>query len=268
MPRLGMASVWVILGVVFLGFGFLHGPLRTEDEGHPVALTPFPTPTPLPDGRIIYVVQPGDTIWRIAAIARISVEELRALNNLEGDDLTPGQSLLLGYAVPGFPTPTPGPSPTPSPVLPTPTKVPGFGTLCVFLYEDRNGNGMFDEDEEGYLAGGSVSIQDPRGQVTQTAVTHGDEEVCFEDIPVGQYQVSMGIPQGFNPTTQTNLTVKVLAGNIVYVSFGAQASEEAAGSPLTPGAGGQGPAWMGLLGLVFVIVGGVLFWFAARLRRE
>ena len=31
-------------------------------------LTEFPTPTPGPDGRIIYIVQDGDTLWRIAAV--------------------------------------------------------------------------------------------------------------------------------------------------------------------------------------------------------
>ncbi len=50
-------------------------------------LTNFPTPTPGTDGRIIYIVQEGDTLWRIAAVAGINVADLRDLNNLDADDI-------------------------------------------------------------------------------------------------------------------------------------------------------------------------------------
>ncbi len=31
----------------------------------PLQATDFATPTPGPDGKIIYIVQPGDSLWRI-----------------------------------------------------------------------------------------------------------------------------------------------------------------------------------------------------------
>ncbi len=258
-------GVFLFLGLTLLARMSLPG----YAASHGQAPTPFPTPTPLPDGRIIYVVQPGDTPWRIAAIAGITVQELYELNNLEeGDVLRPGQAILLGYALPGFPTPTPGPSPTPSPILPTPTKVPGYGTICVFLYEDIDGNGMYDEDTEGYLAGGTVSVRDRRGEVTQTGVTVSDEEICFRDVPVGPYRVSMGIPQGFNPTTLTDQEIQVLAGNTIYVSFGAQASASASTAVNAPPESSSPPGWLGLLGFALLIAGSALWWTALRLRRR
>lgn len=260
--------IWVVLLAVVWVLVLLREPIAAGAQ----VPTPFPTPTPLPDGRIVYIVQPGDTPWRIAAIAGITVEELYALNNLdEGDILRPGEAIILGYALPGFPTPTPGPTPTPSPILPTPTKVPGYGTVCVLLFDDRNGNGMFDEDLEILLAGGTISLRDRRGQITQTGITSTDMDnpTCFEDIPAGVYQVSMGIPQGFNPTTQTDQRIQVLPGNTVYVSFGAQPSAET-GIRLMEEENDEGwglPAWLGLVGFGMLLAGGVLLWVAVRLRR-
>jgi len=53
-------------------------------------LTNFPTPTPGSDGRIIYIVQDGDTLWRIAAVSGLNIADLRDLNNLGGG----------GYSIP------------------------------------------------------------------------------------------------------------------------------------------------------------------------
>ena len=100
-------------------------------------LTPFPTPTAGPDGRILYTVQSGDSLWRIAAVAGIPLDELRALNNLGPDDIiAPGQKILLGLGGPAGQLPTQGPAPTATSELPTPTPGVGTGALCILLYED------------------------------------------------------------------------------------------------------------------------------------
>ena len=63
---------------------FAVGPAFADsesDESAPLLQpTPFQTPTPNAQGAILYVVLDGDSLWRIAAIAEISVEELMALN--------------------------------------------------------------------------------------------------------------------------------------------------------------------------------------------
>ena len=70
-------------------------------------MTNFPTPTPGSDGRIIYVVQEGDTLWRIAAVAGINVADLRDLNFLDSDDIVfVGMQLFLGLGGPSGDQPT------------------------------------------------------------------------------------------------------------------------------------------------------------------
>ena len=51
-----------------------------------------PAQTPAPD---VYVVRPGDTLFRISRAHGLSVERLRELNGLDGDYISVGQSLRL-----------------------------------------------------------------------------------------------------------------------------------------------------------------------------
>lgn len=61
-------------------------------------LAPLPTNTPLPDGRIIYNVQSGDTLISIAITYGLTLDEIYALNNLKPDALlTIGQPIVVGF---------------------------------------------------------------------------------------------------------------------------------------------------------------------------
>lgn len=86
-------------------------PAATEPpaQPQPPTETPIPsptidlfraTPTPQPDGRIVYIVQAGDTLVGIATRFGYSVEQLNdlyELNSLEPDDfLQLGQEIILG----------------------------------------------------------------------------------------------------------------------------------------------------------------------------
>ena len=46
-------------------------------------------------GMSIYVVKPGDNLWNIGKRYYLPVQRLRELNELSGDELTPGQKLLV-----------------------------------------------------------------------------------------------------------------------------------------------------------------------------
>ncbi len=46
--------------------------------------------------------------------------------------------------------------------------------------------------------------------------------MCFDDIPVGTYNISIAIPDDFNPTTVTNYPLEVRAGEEATIDFGAQ----------------------------------------------
>ena len=39
----------------------------------------------------------------------------------------------------------------------------------------------------------------------------------------GDYNVSVAIPEGYNPTTSLNAPITLVAGDITYLNFGAQA---------------------------------------------
>jgi hypothetical protein len=132
-------------------------------------LTVFPTPTPGPDGRILYIIQPNDTLWRISAITGVSIEDLRALNNLGPDTpIRPGDIMLIGLAGPAEVSPTPGPSSTPAPQEPTATTEPGWGNLCVILYDDQNGDSMRQEEEPS-IPRGQINISNRSGSISHTA---------------------------------------------------------------------------------------------------
>lgn len=230
-------------------------------------LTPFPTPTPGPDGRIIYKVKEGDTLLRIALIAGITVDELRGLNEITGDNIFVGQELLLGLGGPSQVTPTPGPSPTPTPLLPTPSPRPGLANLCIILYNDANGDSIRQE-EEASIPGGAISVSNRSGSVSETTQTgDGLEPFCFEELPEGEYTISVAIPAGYNPTTVTNYALRLNAGDETFIDFGAQANTEVVAQAPTPIGSGRSPL-LGIIGGLFLLVGAGLAVFASRLMKS
>ncbi|ADV67871.1 M23 family metallopeptidase [Deinococcus maricopensis] len=80
-----------------------------------------------------YTVQPGDTLYRIATRAGVSVDALRAANDLPGDTISVGQTLKLpDAAAPGAPGRPPGaPASTPprTPAAPIATQRVGGVTV-------------------------------------------------------------------------------------------------------------------------------------------
>jgi hypothetical protein len=244
-------------------------------------LTVFPTPTPGPDGKIIYIVQPNDTLWRISAITGVKIETIRELNNLGANDtIRPGDKLLLGYAGPSGGTPTSGPVPTQANVTPSPTALPGWGILCVLLYNDLNGDSMRQETEPS-IPGGEISVSNRLGTVSLTAQTPGGGNdttivnatpqergyTCFDRILQGEYLVSVAAPEGYNRTTILNKTLKLEAGQTTQLAFGAQANSELeAQTALIPESPRKSPL-MGILGGVLLVAGIALGIYATLLRR-
>ncbi len=95
--------------------------------------TKLPTPTPRPDGAIVHLVEPGDTLYGIASQYGVTLDDLLRLNVLDPDrTLRIGQPVVVAM---GEPTPTPTatatahlpnpPSPTApmAPVLDAPTEL-------------------------------------------------------------------------------------------------------------------------------------------------
>ena len=256
-------KIWIILAGIALCWLCISRPALAAPV---LQLTPFPTPTPGPDGRILYIVQPGDTLLRISLIAGVPLEELRGLNNLTGDNIVVGDELLLGLGGPSVVTPTPGPSPTPTPVLPTPSPRPGFGIICVILYDDRNGDAIRQEVEPS-ISGGAISISNRSGSVSLTAETAaGSDPHCFPDIPEGEFTITIGVPEGYNPTTATNYSLELKAGDESSLGFGAQANTATEIESPTPAEEGRSTL-LGIVGALFLLAGVGLAIFGTRLLR-
>jgi hypothetical protein len=252
----------LLAGAILLAGGILPA------SANPPSQAVYFTPTPRPDGRIIYIVKQGDTCISISLLNRISEAELRSLNNIRGTDcvIRLGQELLLGMSGPAE-TPTIGPSPTATPLLPTPTAFAGNGEVCIVLFNDVNGNSMREEIEPS-IAGGAVSLTDRGGRISRTGNTvvvvdpDTQKPLCFGELPEGDYNISLAVPQGYNATTTTNYPLKVKAGETATLDFGAQVSLRAA-TP-APAEGGPSPL-LGILGGLMILAGAGL---AIILRRS
>ncbi len=98
--------------------GFASGDI--SDYSIPVAVS-----TARPDGDVVHEVQYGQTLWSLADLYHVSVEEIKRLNGLVDDTVVPGWKLLIekGATQPAPPTATSillAPDKTHTP-LPTPT---------------------------------------------------------------------------------------------------------------------------------------------------
>lgn len=267
--RSGALAALLVLAVAVSASIATAGPAARPKQQAP---TPFPTPTPNERGEIIYTVQEGDTPWRIAALAEITIEELYALNGLQSTDfITPGMRLLLGTGGPPQQVSTAQLQATDTPAAITATPEAGSGEICALLFLDSNGDAQLQEDEPA-LAGGQVSVAGSSGEVVgeQTTVEELTEElpigVCFTDLDEGAYNVSAAVPSGYNPTTAMNAPVNLRPGDIKYVEFGAQPSS-ALGGGLTDSSAGRSPL-LGALGLLLLGAAGALAYYAARLNRK
>jgi len=211
------------------------------------------TPTAEANGNVYYVVKSGDTCDTISLLNNVPLETLRSLNQLDLDKcrfLQIGQKLLLTTV----PTPvvTIGPAPTPTSMLPTPEPIKGYGTICVYLYNDVNGNAMAEETEitDTGLAGGAISVASVAGDYnkTGTSISTGDA-VCFKDAPEGEYNVSIAIPDGYNATASQNYTIFLKAGDTSTIDFSAQASS----SLSTVSGEGGGSVLLAVVGGLFIL---------------
>ncbi|MCS7011051.1 MAG: LysM peptidoglycan-binding domain-containing protein [Anaerolineales bacterium] len=263
----------VVLALSLLLLVFLGWRLQWSVGAAPEFQTQYATPTALPDGRIIYIVQPGDTCLRISLLTGVSVDYLRVTNQLnERCDLRAGQQLLIGIGGPASASPTPGPTPTPMPTQPTPTPGKGgSGEICVLLYLDANGDALRQETEMG-IEGGAVSIISLNGQFSQTQttvdaidpLTEDAQRACFANLQPGFYTVSAAAPDGYNPTTVMNMTIEVAPGDVSYLDFGAQLRS------VEPDATNNNPSpVLGIFGFVLIVGGiglGIYTWVMMRQR--
>jgi len=237
----------------------------------PVTQIQYSTPTPGVDGRIIYIVQAGDNCLRVAALHGITEGDLRSLNSkLDANcTLVEGQELLIGLGGVAV-TPTSGLPPTPAPPTVVPTPFSGTTEICVLLFDDQNGDSLRQALEPA-VAGGAVSVTETNGAYSATletvipADTAAYQGICFTNVPEGDYNISMGVPSGYNPTMAISYNLQVKAGDRAFVDFGVQSVQTSVtGDESTQK--GTSPL-LAIFGVLLLLGGAGLGWFAWQSAR-
>jgi murein DD-endopeptidase MepM/ murein hydrolase activator NlpD len=253
----------IFITALTLTLFLLAGASLTAQASRPGQLPQYSTPTPGADGVIWYVVQPGDSCFRVEALTGVPVAQLRSLNRLdENCTLSVGQQLKIGVGGPvAGATPTAGAEVTATPAQPSPTPSLGQAIVCVLLYEDLNGDALR-QDTEVVIPNGAISVIGTSGQYSQTGKTvAGTDPVCFEKVIQGTYNISVAAPEGYNPTTQQNYTLDIKPGEQLFVDFGAQKGAQA--KPETPASQPGSDNWLGIAGSVLLLAGaglGIYAW--------
>ncbi len=254
----------IVIAVLFLGILLpLSGASAAPDMQ-------FVTATPGPDGRILYTVVAGDSCLQVAFLHGITVPQLRQFNTRldENCTLTVGQQLIVGVVSSNVATA--GPAPTlPSPTV-TATPVSGTTEVCVLLFNDTNGDALRQETELG-IEGGAVSLTNLNGSYSQTQNTSAAVDpdtlepvrTCFIDVPGGEYNVSMAVPDAYNPTMLLSYTLTVKAGDRASVDFGAQSKTLTASEPTDTPTNNRS-SLLGIFGFLLLLGGAGLGYYAYR----
>jgi hypothetical protein len=137
------------------------------------------------------------------------------------------------------------------------------------LFDDLNGDALRQETEFG-IDGGAVSLTNLNGSYSQTLNTTADIDPdllepirsCFSDVPQGQYNVGIAVPDGYNPTMMVSYPLTVKAGDRASVDFGAQSKTVTAVEQVEEG--GNRSSVLGILGLLLLLGGIGLAYYAYR----
>ena len=260
-------AIFIILFVFTLIF---IGTIPSAEIANAAPNAQFVTATHGPDGRILYTVVEGDNCSIVAFNHGITVPQLRALNTRldENCTLTVGQQIVVGLAVSD--APTAGPAPTLPPATATATPISGTTEVCVLLFDDMNGDALRQETEFG-IEGGAVSLTNLNGSYSETQDTTSaiDPDLlepirsCFTDVPQGEYNVSVAVPDAYNPTMLLSYTLTVRAGDRASIDFGAQSKTLTVSEGTDPQEGGRSSV-LGIFGLLLLLSGAGLGYYAYR----
>jgi len=241
------------------------------------AAIPQPRSITRSDGSMVHIVQAGDTPFGIALAYGVSLDQIMQLNNLKtGDFLQIGQELLIKGPV-NPPTPTPKPQQTATSAAPQPTAIAAVlapGGLCVQAFNDRNGNGLYDGNEE-LVANIKFTVWAGDKEVAAYTTTGVNEPHCFAKLSPRTYMVRIESPKGYMPTTDEVVGVALVSGQMAPVSFGVKTGNSPAGSATDESgeapnliARYQGVA-LGVCGVLVLVTAGVLgFVFVSRQKQS
>jgi hypothetical protein len=140
----------------------------------------------------------------------------------------------------------------------------------VLLFEDSNGDAVRQETELG-IEGGAVSLTNLNGSYSETLNTSAAVDpdtllpvrACFIDVPSGEYNVSMAVPDAYNPTMLVSYTLTVKAGDRAEIGFGAQSKTITVNEPTEPQEGTRS-SLLGIFGFLLLLGGAGLGFYAYK----
>ena len=150
------------------------------------------------------------------------------------------------------------------------------GQICVMSFEDRNGNGRFDENEPPVTQGIAVNAQSALGITVATKLLEASSYVapgllCLDDLPRGEYQLHLTSAL-YQATTDSAYSALVAPGmaparldfGVVALPLAAvapQAASDQLSAQQMQGLRGMGIGLIAsiLISLLMLLIGGLIF---------
>ena len=89
---------------------------------------------------------------------------------------------------------------------------------------------------------------------------------CFTDVPEGTFNITVAIPENYNPTTTINYRLDVKPGDRAFVDFGAQSNTEQVPDVNQPQETSSNSPILGIVGALLLFGGLGVGWYALRMR--
>ena len=268
----------------------------------PPQAQPLPAATADATGAVAHIVIAGDTLFGLSLQYNVPIEQIYQLNGLNSQSiLSIGQKIIVkgGAGAPAAqptaapdaqPTAAPAQAGTPSapeagaataaPPAEQPTVAPtavanAISQLCVFAFEDANGDGLLDEGEAAVANTKFTIIDSQNSPVTDYLSTDDNAPHCFSDLPPGQYKVNIRPAPSATATSDKLWNVSLTSGSTVDVNFGSRGGEgssstttnETNATSSTGGGSNIGGLLGGAIGLVLLLAAGVIGAFVIARRR-
>jgi len=236
-------------------------PSSGNDGGGAVVAAPRiaigPTATPDAEGIIYTEVQPGDSLWALAARAGMDLSEFLEINNITRDTVIhTGELYITGFGDPPEtaaeaeeemvtevaagaaeaaggsgeakePEPTPVPEVTPEVVAVTDVES-SSASICLTAFDDSNENGIM-EGAEMLRPAVAFTITNNESVVSNYVTDGNSEPFCITGLNAGSYNITRSSLSNESLTTPGNQAISLEEGTSIDLRFGSiiQENEEA-----------------------------------------